>query len=1010
MSEEILIALVQLFALASTDDDLTSDSRDVVIRMLQSQLPSEMVQKYLKLYDEYVNKYQQEPGSNKKELNPENVRGICESINKNLLQKQRMIVLLRMLEYIFADGSISHHELRFLTLLSYIFNISEQEFNDAFHFVQSMVEDVPSGFSFLYVSDDKEFDKPGTHFIYEPDAGGYLMFVWFPSVNLFAFRYSGTSKLLLNGQKIIRDRLYLFTHGAAIRFPKGTPLYYSDVQSVFVRQKASHLINFRAEAITYEFRNGNIGLHEIEICESGGRLIGIMGASGSGKSTLLNVLNGNLYPSKGKVTINDIDIHRQGEEIEGVIGYVSQDNLLIEELTVFQNLYFNAKLCFNHLSDDEVIKKVEDLLKSLGLYHIKDLKVGSPLDKVISGGQRKRLNIGLELIREPAILFVDEPTSGLSSRDSENIMDLLKQLSIGGTMVFVVIHQPSSDVFKLFDRIIILDIGGYQIYYGDPVEGVYYFNTKTDAVSSGGECPVCGNINPESIFDIVEQKVVNEYGEFTEERKVLPTEWYAYFQEYKKCRGNNELKDEGEMPESTLHTPGVLRQFGIFIKRDVLSKMSNRQYVLINVLQAPVLAVIVTFFIKYSSWGTDGTFTYKLIYNENLPAYIFMAVVVALFVGMSVSAEEIIRDRPIRKREAFLNLSKGSYIMSKAVLLLVLSAFQTLAFVFIGNLIMEIDGMTMAYWAVVFSTAFFANMLGLNISSAFNSAVTIYILIPFLIIPQLIFSGVIVKFDRLNPNIGSRSHVPFIGEIMTSRWAFEALAVYQFKENKYERNFYDVDKEISELNYRKLYWIPAIENKITVLRNGGLSDEKTKEALALLYNELGEHFNGLGMEPFNKLDLLQPASFSEQVANDLSTFMFNYKQHLNKLYRKAMNRRDNIIYDLQEKLGGSEQLQELKERNTNISLTDLVRNKTEMNKIIEMNGYLIRLDDPIFHDAEHFRAHFYAPRKLFLKSYYDTFWYNIAVIWAMSVLLIITLYYDLLRKAIRLFDRKPEGK
>ena len=123
--------------------------------------------------------------------------------------------------------------------------------------------------------------------------------------------------------------------------------------------------------------------------------------------------------------------------------------------------------------------------------------------------------------------------------------------------------------------------------------------------------------------------------------------------------------------------------------------------------------------------------------NENIPAYMFMSVVVALFIGLTVSAEEIIRDKKIRKREAFLNLSKGSYLWSKISIMFLLSAFQTLTFVLVGNKILGIEGMYSDYWFVLFSISCFANILGLNISSAFNSAVTIYILIPFLIIPQL---------------------------------------------------------------------------------------------------------------------------------------------------------------------------------------------------------------------------------------------------------------------------------
>ena len=132
----------------------------------------------------------------------------------------------------------------------------------------------------------------------------------------------------------------------------------------------------------------------------------------------------------------------------------------------------------------QIAKLCVQTLKSIGLYETKDLKVGSPLKRLFSGGQRKRLNIALELIREPSIMFVDEPTSGLSSRDSENIMDLLKELSLKGKLIFVVIHQPSSDIFKMFDKLIILDRGGYPIYNGNPVDAVIYFKRLVQHVNS----------------------------------------------------------------------------------------------------------------------------------------------------------------------------------------------------------------------------------------------------------------------------------------------------------------------------------------------------------------------------------------------------------------------------------------------------------------------------------------------------------------------------------------------
>lgn len=139
--------------------------------------------------------------------------------------------------------------------------------------------------------------------------------------------------------------------------------------------------------------------------------------------------------------------------------------------------------------------------------------MGSPIHKYISGGQRKRLNIALELIREPAVLFLDEPTSGLSSSDSEKVINLLKEQTYKGKLIVVNIHQPSSDIFKLFDRLWILDRGGYPVYDGNPIEAVTYFKRAANyADAEVSTCSLCGNVNPEIILNIIDEKALDDSG------------------------------------------------------------------------------------------------------------------------------------------------------------------------------------------------------------------------------------------------------------------------------------------------------------------------------------------------------------------------------------------------------------------------------------------------------------------------------------------------------------------
>ena len=551
----------------------------------------------------------------------------------------------------------------------------------------------------------------------------------------------------------------------------------------------------------FRFKNSDNGIQDFNFYEEFGQLVGIMGGSGVGKSTLLNVLNGNLKPMMGEVLINGYNLYDEGDkkELKGVIGYVPQDDLLIEELTVCQNLYYNARLCLNNFTEQKIGEVVNNILDDLDLREIRDLKVGNPLNKVISGGQRKRVNIALELIREPSILFIDEPTSGLSSVDSEVVMNLLKEQTFKGKLIIVNIHQPSSDLYKMFDKVIILDKGGYQIYYGNPGEAIIYFKSMSHHVNPDeDQCTKCGNVNPDQVLHIIEAKVLNENGKLTRTRKVSPKEWFEMFRE--KINQNNEtipLKEK--IPQNYYSIPGLFKQLKIFFQRDLLSKLANRQYMLISLLEAPLLAFILGFFTKYIRGLSDRPDEYIFENNENLPAYLFMSVVVALFIGMIGSSEQIIRDRKILTRESFLNLSRFSYLNSKILIMFILSAIQTISYVLIGNMILGIKGMTLSYWLILFSTSCFANMTGLNISSGFNSVITIYILIPFLLIPQLLLGGIIVKFDKLHKSLTSYEYVPLIGDLMASRWAYEALVVEQFKYNKYERYFFPVRSENKQL-------------------------------------------------------------------------------------------------------------------------------------------------------------------------------------------------------------------
>ncbi len=1015
MSQRILKALMQLFAIiARVDEEIDIQNpvtkghgRNIVQSFLNQELGSAAVEEYLTLFDEFLIAYQgkttKKDGVRKKtSVHSVKVLRICTQINEELAQRQKMIVLLRILEFINANESVAEQEREFAQTVADTFNVSMEEYNEIKDFVEAPLDVIIDNVNLLYVTPKKTETFEHAKHIYAENLEGQLRVLKIESVNFHFFKYLGNSELSLNGQPVRPYRHLILNQGSSIRSSKVSPIYYSDIIGSFLSDSSESKIVFKAENVIYRFKSGKIGLHNFNFAEESGSLLGIMGGSGAGKSTLLNVLNGNYTPAEGAVTINGIDIHREKNKIEGVIGYVSQDDLLIEELTVYQNLYYNAKLCFGGLNERKISKKVLTLLKSLGLYETRDLKVGSPLEKTISGGQRKRLNIALELIREPSVLFVDEPTSGLSSRDSENIMDLLKELALKGKLIFVVIHQPSSDIFKMFDKLLILDVGGYPIYNGNPVDAVMYFKDLINhAKSNESECHVCGNVNPEQIFNIIESKVVDEYGTLTQHRKVSSKEWNAHYLNLLE-KEVQEIQTIEDIPESTFKKPSIFKQLSVFFIRDVLSKLTNKQYLFINLLEAPVLAFVLSFFVKF--YNSDAGDVYTFNENQNIPPFLFIAVIVALFIGLTVAAEEIIKDQKILKRESFLNLSRGSYLISKITIMFIISSIQMLLFVLIGNFILEIKGMWFEYWVVLFSLSCFANLLGLNISASFNSVKVIYILIPILIIPQLLFSGVIVKFDKLHPLFGDESSVPLVGNVMASRWAYEALAVTQFKDNEYNRIYFEFEKNKSFASWKKDYWLQELNAQLDFVKtNHGNAEmnENIEDALDVLRHEINrEHDFIQNLTCEGCLEELTIEKYTNDTYDKVKVYFEILKTHYKSVVDNNRTRIDDKTQEIIDK-HDKETYLKLVTENTNKSLTQFVTNKTDLTKLVRSGNHLVQKADPIYldpYDVGFFGAHFYAPRKRFFGDYISTFSGNLLVIWGMTIFLMVTLYFDLLKK------------
>ena len=317
------------------------------------------------------------------------------------------------------------------------------------------------------------------------------------------------------------------------------------------------------------------------------------------------------------------------------------------------------------------------------------------------------------------------------------------------------------------------------------------------------------------------------------------------------------------------------------------------------------------------------------------------------------------------------------------------------------------------YWLVLFSAWVSSNLLGLVISDSFKTVVTIYILIPFLVIPQILLSGIIVKYENINPKIASPASIPIYGEIITARWAYEALTTYQFINNDFQSQFYIYDKTKSETQFRRDFWTTELSNKIAFIERNRNSEnpeviEKINNNLKVLQNEIRGELKHNSVVGFEYLDELTPDKYNLEVLDATKDYVDKIKRYSRRLYNKTSDEKDKLVNELQKNDEASALYTKIRHDYNNEALEDFVLNKgsgrTEY--IMEYKNHLYQKSDPIYLDPSQkfIKAHFYAPRKQVFGSYYSTFAINIIVIWGMTLLLYLALYFRWLKKLLDFFE------
>ena len=476
-------------------------------------------------------------------------------------------------------------------------------------------------------------------------------------------------------------------------------------------------VAIRTERIIKQFDNGKIGLHECSFEIPSKTLLAVMGPSGCGKSTLLKALNGDAPPSSGRVYISGLELNENYDYLKTQIGYVPQDDIVHRELTVEQSLYYAAKLRLEHSDSTFIKQKIEQVLKDLNIEHIRYNLVGK-----ISGGQRKRVSIAVEILTDPLILFLDEPTSPLDPQTIEEFLEILRNLSNKGTTVIMVTHKPED--LNYMDTVIFMAEGGHKVYQGDTSSYLHHFKV-------------------EDTIKVYAQLAMPQ-----------ATKWINNHKQNHPALGTMQPPKE---KQNSRHA-NFFHQFWWLTIRYFNIKLNDRVNTLVLVGQAPIIAGLIC-----------------LIFQSISPAVPFLLAVSAVWFGTNNEAREIVGEAPIYKRERMFNQGILAYMLSKITVLGTFAAIQSLLFTLIitinfSNSDPSWDAPAKTFlWMLFVSLA--ASMMGLLLSAIVTTTEKVMTLVPIALIPQIMLAGVVAKI--------SSPLVEVLSYLTLSRWGNEGFCNVQ---------------------------------------------------------------------------------------------------------------------------------------------------------------------------------------------------------------------------------------
>ncbi|MFR4222920.1 MAG: ATP-binding cassette domain-containing protein [Akkermansia sp.] len=569
------------------------------------------------------------------------------------------------------------------------------------------------------------------------------------------------------------------------------------------------------EGVTKEFLRSGRVLDNIDLAVKRGEMVCILGPSGSGKSTLLSMLAGQLPPTRGCIRYNNQLLYSAPDLIRPYIAFIPREDILDAAMSVSEHISQATMIRRPRLNRSERVRRVNAILKFLGLTHIASRRVGEMNARTISDGERTRLNLGLDLAGIADVFLLDEPISGLSTSDAKLVMQTMQNMS-RDKMVIATMHRPSTAILNQFHKVLVLDHGGQMAYWGDVPGMMRYFRKAAAdmAIDVSEEARTAGGAD--YVFEVLEAPL----SWHDRRRRQHPRLWQERFEGYR-FRNVMGHHHEGGAPrtlyEGTLEFPPAPRRsvmqlwrlFRIWAVRTFLGRVRSRMGLYTMLLEGPVLALLISLTLRASS-SPEYTFATAL----HIPSYLFLATIVAMFFGLTGAASEVLKDRALLKRESNAKVFVTGYVLAKALVLTGLSAVQSALFLWVGNSILEIHEMFLIYLGTMTLTAFIGVSLSLLVSVFAKTERAALNMVPLLLIPQILMAGAIVHFDEMNQFIPWSAHrtdehgrlkpgrVPLVAEFCPLRYSFETMVVDQASKNVWERERETIQEKVDDLKER----------------------------------------------------------------------------------------------------------------------------------------------------------------------------------------------------------------